>query len=152
MRKRRERADRIVRLLAAMDTAPELRDSAYGWLTIASQTMKMSKPTASRDFALARRIHAQFARMFGRPLTPEKDQVVWSWDWAHYGFRTPESWAAGHRKPVGHFPFNTREPYTNEENYCGFNQRSWQVAESHFGGWNAKDLRSAFRLLNRVRI
>jgi len=150
MRKRRERADRIVRLLAAMEKVPELRESAYGWITITSQTMNMSKATASRDFARARRIHAQFARMFGRTLNPQKDQVAWSWDWAHYGFRTRESWSAGHRKPVGRFPFNTREPYTNEEAYCGFNPQSWLVSSRPFGGWTARDLRSAFRLVNRV--
>jgi hypothetical protein len=150
MRKRRERADRIVRLLAAMETAPELRESAYGWLTIASQTMKMSKATASRDFALGRRIHAQFVRMFGRPLKPDQDQILWTWDWSHYGFRTRESWTAGHRKPVGRFPFSTRELCTNEEAYCGFDPLSWQVDASPLGGWNAKDWRSAIRLLSRV--
>lgn len=150
MRKRRDRAARILRLLVAMERAPELRESAYGWLTIASQTMKMSKATASRDFALGRRMHAQFVRMFGRTLSPEKDQIIWSWDWSHYGFRTRESWSAGHRKPVGRFPFSTRETYTDEKDYCGFNPQSWQVAGNPFGGWNATDLRSVFRLLKRV--
>ena len=53
------RADRIVRILASMDVAKatELRESAYGWLTITAQAMNLSKATASRDFALVRRIH-----------------------------------------------------------------------------------------------
>jgi hypothetical protein len=150
MRKRREHADRIVRLLAAMQTVPERRESADGWLTVTSQTMKMSKATASRDFALARRIHAQFVRMFGRTLTPEKDQIVWSWDSSHYGFRTRESWTAGHLKPVGRFPFSTREHYPDEEAYCGFNPRSWHAEINPFGGWSSRDLRSALRLLSRT--
>ncbi len=67
----------------------------FGWLTITAETMKKSKATASRDFAIARRIHVQFARMFGRGLDPKKDQIKWSWDWSHYGFRTYESVRAG---------------------------------------------------------
>jgi hypothetical protein len=78
MRKRKERADRIMRLLAAMEAAPELRESAYGWLSLTAQTMKRSKATASRDFALARRIHNQFLKMFGRTFEPQKDRVKWS--------------------------------------------------------------------------
>jgi len=74
-----------------MEAAPELRESAYGWLTLTAETMKKSKATVSRDFALARRIHAQFARMFGRVFNPRKDQIKWSWDWSHYGFSTHES-------------------------------------------------------------
>ena len=87
MRKRKERANRIVRMLGAMEVAPELRESAYGWLSVTAETMKKSKATASRDFAIARRIHFQFARMFGRTLELKKDQVKWSWDFSHYGFR-----------------------------------------------------------------
>jgi len=37
MRKRKERADRIVRLLAAIEAAPELRESAYGWLSLTAK-------------------------------------------------------------------------------------------------------------------
>jgi len=85
------RANRIVRLLSAMEAAPELRESAYGWLSLTAETMKRSKATASRDFALARRIHGQFGLMFGRPFNTRQDRIKWSWDWSHYGFRTPES-------------------------------------------------------------
>ena len=45
-----------------------MSESAYGWLSLIAETMKKSKATASRDLASARRIHAQFARMFGRSL------------------------------------------------------------------------------------
>lgn len=62
-RKRKDRADRILRLLAAIEVAPELLESSYGWLSVTAETMKRSKATACRDFQLARRIHAQFARM-----------------------------------------------------------------------------------------
>jgi hypothetical protein len=97
---------RIVRLLAAMEAVPELRESAYGWLTLTADTMKISRATASRDFALARRIHAHFIRLFGRTLEPRSDQIKWSWDWSHYGFLTRESIRTGIKKPVGHFPFD----------------------------------------------
>jgi len=106
-RKRKERADRIVRLLAAIEVAPELLESSYRWLSLTAETMKRSKATASRDFQLARRIHTQFGRMFGRRFEVKKDQILWSWDWSHYGFRTRESYQAGYRKAVGHFPFDT---------------------------------------------
>lgn len=33
-RKRKERADRIVRLLAAFEAVPELLDSSYGWVSL----------------------------------------------------------------------------------------------------------------------
>lgn len=77
MRKRKARADRIVRVLHAMDSAnaTELRETAHGWVTITAQAMEMSKATASRDFALVRRIHRQFARMFGRSFDSKKDQI-----------------------------------------------------------------------------
>ena len=90
-RKRKERADRIVRLLAAIEVAPELLESSYGWLSLTAETMKRSKATASRDFQLVRRIHTQFIRMFGRRFEVKTDQILWSWDWSHYGFRTRES-------------------------------------------------------------
>ncbi|CAN5764565.1 hypothetical protein BH20ACI3_BH20ACI3_21890 [soil metagenome] len=125
MRKRKERANRIVRMLGAMEVAPELRESAYGWLSVTAETMKKSKATASRDFAIARRIQAQFARMFGRTLEVQKDRIKWSWDWSHYGFRTRESLQAGYKKPVGNFPFDTRVMAT-DDSYCGFNGASWQ--------------------------
>ena len=72
------RANRIVRLLSAMEAAPELRESAYGWLSLTAETMKRSKATASRDFALARRIHGQFGLMFGRPFNTRQDRIK-SW-------------------------------------------------------------------------
>jgi hypothetical protein len=127
MRKREARADRILRILTSMDSAArglELPKTTYGLLTAASVTMQVSKPTLSRDFALVRRIHRQFLRMFGRNFDPKRDRVVWAWNWAHYGFITPESKAEGYPKRVGHFPFDTRRQET-EESYCGFNQSSW---------------------------
>jgi len=125
VRKRKNRADRIVRLLSALEAAPELRDSAYGWLSVASQAMEVSKSTASRDLALVRRVCGQFERMFGRNFEATRDRIVWTWNWDHYGFITPESRKAGYPKPVGNFPFDTRRQET-EESYCGFNQLSWQ--------------------------
>ena len=77
------RADRILRILAAMDSAGamELRDTTYGLLAAASVEMQVSKATVSRDFALVRRIHRQFGRMFGRNFNPTSDKIFWSWDW-----------------------------------------------------------------------
>jgi len=125
-RKRKARANRILRVLGAMDSAgaTELRESAYGWLSPVSKAMEVSKATASRDFALVRRIHRQFGRMFGRSFDPKSDKIFWHWDWSHYGFMTPESTKAGFPEPVGHFPFDTRKQET-EESYCGFTQLSW---------------------------
>jgi hypothetical protein len=130
-RKREARANRILRILASMDSAGamELRDSTYGVLSAASVELEVSKATASRDFALVRRIHRQFGRMFGRDFDPKNDKIFWSWDWSYYGFITPESTKAGYREPVGHFPFDTRKLET-EESYGGFNQLSWQ--NGHF--------------------
>src|SRR5262252_258434 len=108
MRKRENRAKRIVRILTAMQSAPGLQETAYGWLSASSQAWEVSKATASRDFSLVRRIHCQFLRMFGRNFDPDRDRIVWTWNWDHYGFITPESYAAGYRKPVGYFPFDTR--------------------------------------------
>jgi hypothetical protein len=149
-RKRKERADRIVRLLAAIEAAPELLESSYGWLSLTAETMKRSTATASRDFQLARRIHAQFARMFGRRFEVKKDQVLWSWDWSHYGFRTRESYQAGFKKAVGHFPFDTRATAT-EEAFCGLGPNSWQPKRSPFDNMNARQLISTLRLMNRFR-
>ena len=129
MRKRKERAERIVRLLTAMQAAPVLSETAYGWLPVASQVFEVSKATASRDFALVRRINRQFGRLFARGLDPARDRIVWTWNWDHYGFITSESRRAGYPKPVGRFPFDTRKQET-EDSYCGFNQLSWQNA--HF--------------------
>ncbi len=153
MRKREERASRIVRILAVMDATPILREVCYGWLTIAAEKMGKSRATASRDFALCRRIHTQFVKMFGRDFTPSKDEIVWSWDWSHYGFRTPESRRARNRKPVGHFPFSTRDLVAGEEAYCGLTPLSWQdkfeeVSVSYEGG----DFLSLMRSLKRIRI
>lgn len=144
-RRRKERADRIVRILMAIAAAPELLESSYGWLSLTAETMKLSKATASRDFQLARRIHAQFGRMFGRRFEVKKDQILWSWDWSHYGFRTRESYQAGHTKAVGHFPFDTRKQET-EEAYCGFNQLSWQTTH-HFSQLSIRDL---IRMITRA--
>ena len=126
MRKREARADRIMRMLASThsDSRTELSKARYGMLTRASQAMAVSKATASRDLALVRQIHGQFLRMFGRNFDRKRDRVVWAWNWAHYGFITPESKAEGYRKPVGRFPFDTRKQQT-EESYCGFNKSSW---------------------------
>jgi hypothetical protein len=140
MRRRAARADRIVRLLRAMEAAPELRESAYGWLRETAETMQTSRASASRDLALARRIQGQFARMFGRPFNPTQDRVKWSWDWSSYGFVTRESIRSGHKRPVGKFAFNTRSKPTDEE-FCGFGPASWYGAKS----LSARDIISALR-------
>jgi hypothetical protein len=144
MRMRKERADRILRLLAAMEAAQELRESAYGWLALTAETMKKSKATASRDFALARRLHGQFAQLFGRPLNPKQDRIKWSWDWSHYGFRTQESLRSGHKKPVGNFPFDTRAEVT-EDAFGGFGPKSWQSGRVDLSGIATRDLVSLLR-------
>ena len=109
-----------------MDSADAiaLRDTTCGLIAPASQAMEVSKATVRRDFALVRRIHRQFGRMFGRNFDPKQDRVVWDWHWSHYGFIAPESKQAGYKKPVGHFPFDTRKQET-EDSYCGFTQLSW---------------------------
>lgn len=140
-RKRKARAERISRMLNAMDSAHVLRDSAHGWLTVASQVMQISKATASRDFALARRINSQFLRMFGRNFDVKIDRIVWNWHWDHYGFIAPESGQAGYKKPVGCFPFDTRKQET-EESYCGFTQLSWQNTD-YFSQLSTRDLMRA---------
>ena len=78
--------------------ATELRDTTYGLLAAASDAMKVSKATVSRDFALVGRIH----RQFGRNFDPKTDKIFWSWDWSYYGFMTPASTKAGGacRSPV----------------------------------------------------
>ena len=101
----------------------ELRDSTWGLIAAASVELEVSKSTVSRDFALVRRIHRQFGRMFGRDFDPKSDRIFWSWDWSYYGFMTQESTKAGYRSPVGHFPFDTRKQET-EDSYEGFNQLS----------------------------
>jgi len=130
MRKREARADRILRILLSMDALKRinLRDTTCAGLSPAAQAMKVSLSTASRDHALARRIHRQFGRMFGRSFDPKQDHVVWSWDWSQYGFIAPESKQAGYPKPVGQFPFDTRKQET-EECYGEFNQLSWHNEE-----------------------
>jgi hypothetical protein len=149
-RKRKERADRIVRLLAAIEAAPELLDSSYGWLSLTAETMMRSKATASRDFQLVRRIHAQFARMFGRRFEVKKDQIIWSWDWSNYGFRTRESYKAGYAKPVGHFRFDTRAK-PSEEAFCGLGPNSWEAKPSYINGLSTRQLIAGLKLLNRYR-
>jgi hypothetical protein len=146
MRKRKERAERIVRLLGAMEVAPELRESAYGWLSVTAETMKKSKATASRDFALARRIRGQFAQLFGRPFNPLQDRIKWSWDWSHYGFCTQESLRSGHKKPIGSFPFDTRAE-VSEEAFGGFGPKSWQSGRVDLRGVSTRDLISLLRSL-----
>ena len=145
-RKRKERADRIVGILVAMEVAPVLRESAYGWLSMAAERMKKSKATASRDFALARRLHNQFAQLFGRPLNLQRDHIKWSWDWSHYGFRTQESLRSGHKKPIGSFPFDTRAEVT-EEAFGGFGPKSWQSGRTDLRSVETRDLISLLRSL-----
>lgn len=159
MRKRKARADRIVRLLTATESkqANGLR-AGYGSISTASHALGVSKPTASRDFALVRRIHRQFLRMFGREFDAKRDRVVWTWNWKHYGFITWESQAKGHKKPVGHFPFDTRKKET-DESYCGLDPSSWQNIDPfwHMNTWEliraySRMLRMRDRLVrNRVR-
>lgn len=151
MRRREARANRIVGMLAAADSAgaPELRKAAYRSLTLASRSTEVSKPTLSRDFALVRRIHRQFAPMFGRTFNPKRDKIVWTWNCAHYGFITPESKAEGYRKPVGHFPFDTRKQET-EESYCGFSQSSWHHT-TFISQMSPRDLMRAYRRALRRR-
>src|SRR4051812_16917365 len=96
MRRRVERAHRIVRLLPIFDTVPELRESSYGWLSITAKAMERSVATASRDCALVRRMRGQFLKMFGREFKPNQDLVLWTWDCSHYGFMTPESVQTGY--------------------------------------------------------
>lgn len=143
MRMRKARAERIVRVLSAIGSAQatELRESAYGWLRVASKVMQVSKATASRDFALVRRIDRQFLRMFGRSFDSKRDKIVWDWHWSHYGFMTPESKQAGYKKPVGQFPFDTRKQET-EDSYGGFTQLSWQNT-NYFSQLSTRDLMRA---------
>ena len=150
MRKRKARADRIGRLLAATDStnANGLR-AAHGRISTTSQAMEVSKATASRDVALVGRIHRQFLRMFGRNFDAKRDGVVWTWNWDHYGFITPETRNAGHRKPVGHFPFDTRKQET-EESYCGFEPSSWQNI-NRFSQMNTWELMRAYSSVLKMR-
>jgi hypothetical protein len=144
-RKREPRANRILRVLASMDSAgaTELRDSSYGLLAPAARVMEVSKATVSRDFGLVRRIHRQFGRMFGRSFDPKSDKIFWIWDWSHYGFMTQESTKAGYHQPVGHFPFDTRKQET-EDSYGGFTQLSWQNTD-YFSQLSTRDLMRAIR-------
>jgi hypothetical protein len=121
-----QRAKRIVHLLRAVTVTMDLRESSYGRLPAIAKQFEISAATASRDLALCRRIHFQFLQMFGRPLKPRKDLVVWSWDWSHYGFRTPESKSAGYKKPIGKFPFTTRAITYSDDTFGGFSALSWQ--------------------------
>ena len=119
-----------MRILGSMDSAGAmvLRDTTWGLVAAASIELEVSKSTVSRDFALVRRIHRQFGRMFGRSFDPKLDQIVWTWNVDHYGFIAPESRRAGYPKPVGHFPFDTRKQEA-EESYGGFTQLSWYNAD-----------------------
>ena len=149
MRKRQARADRIVRLLNAFAALPELRESSYGWLSLTAEQTKTSRATASRDFALCRRMQTEFTLMFGRLFNPKTDRVLWSWDWSHYGFQTSESLNAGHSKPVGQFPFSTRAT-VGQEAYCGYTPQSWRPKESSFHYKSGGNLLSVLRTLNRT--
>ena len=141
-----------MRVLASMDSAKTtvLRENAYGWLTITAQAMNLSKATASRDFALVRRIHRQFTRLFGRSFDSKKDQIVWSWHFDHYAFKTPESKAAGYPKPVGYFPFDTRKQET-EESYGGFSPLFWRNNKSFISQMSTRDLIRTLTRLRRLR-
>ena len=77
--------------------------------------------------------------MFGRTLDVKKDQIVRTWDWSHYGFRTRESYQAGHLKSMGHFPFDTRAA-CSEEAFCGLGPNSWQTKDSHAEGLSTRQL------------
>ena len=149
MRKRQARADRIARLLNAFAALPELRESSYGWLSLAAEQTKTSRATASRDFALCRRMQTEFTLMFGRLFNPKTDRILWSWDWSHYGFQTSESLNAGHIKHVGHFPFSTRAA-VSEEAYCGYTPQSWQPKEWSFHYKRSGNLLSVLQGLNRT--
>jgi hypothetical protein len=48
MRKRKARAEHILRLLRAMDKVPALCESARGWVKVIAQAMESSRATASR--------------------------------------------------------------------------------------------------------
>jgi hypothetical protein len=145
MRKRTERAHRILGLLDVFNNVPELQDSSYGWLSIAAEKMDRSLATASRDFALTRRIRSQFMRMFGREFKPGQDFILWTWDLSHYGFCTRETYLAGFgKKLVGKFPFLTRSVLIPEEAYGGFTPEFW--TKSH----NSREFLVALKAL-RVR-
>lgn len=151
MRNRETRAKRIVAMLAAANSAgaPQLHKALYRSLTIASLATEISKPTLSRDYALVRRIHRQFARMFGRNFDERRDRVVWTWNWDHYGFIAPESKAEGYPKPVGHFPFDTRRQET-EESYCGFDRSSWHHT-TFISQMSTRELMRAYSRVLRMR-
>lgn len=150
-RKRKERADPIVRLLAAIEVAPELLESSYGWLSITAETMKRSKATASRDFQLARRIHTHSSlECLVGTSKPKQIRSCGPWDWSHYGFRTRESYQAGYSKAVGNFPFDTRT-MPPEEAFCGLGPNSWLPKVSPFESMSTRDLISNLRLINRFR-
>lgn len=151
MRMRQARADRIVRLLQVFNEVPELRETSYGWLAIAAEKMKKSRATASRDFALCRRIHNEFILLFGRLFDPKTDRIVWTWNWSHYGFQTSESWRTGHRKPVGRFPFDCRAAVA-EEAFCGFTPQSWQRRDISVQYESNPNLLSLLRSLRSLKI
>ena len=103
--------------------------------------MDRSVATASRDFALVRRIRGQFLKMFGREFKANQDFVLWTWDCSHYGFMTSESVQAGYRKGVGKFPFTTRNILIPDEAYSGFSPEFWH--EKH----NSREFLTALRAL-----
>jgi hypothetical protein len=87
--------------------------------------------------------------MFGRKFEAKKDQILWSWDWSYYGFRTRESYQAGYSKAVGHFPFDTRA-LPSEEAFCGLGPNSWQHKSMYFESMNTRQLISILKLINVI--
>ncbi len=115
IRRRSERAERIRGLLSDMlggdaQFAETLRTGAYGATTVAAEGFGVSLMTASRDLALCRRMLAEFRREAGRDFDAEIDEVVWSWDFARYGFRTRHSLNPSRcvRRGEARYPFSTR--------------------------------------------
>jgi hypothetical protein len=80
-----------------------LRKGEYGATRRAAEGFGMSEPTMSRDLSLCRQMLQQFRRLYGRAFNPAIDEVVWSWDYAQYGFR-----AGGEPEKKTRFPFTTR--------------------------------------------
>lgn len=120
IRKRKQRAIRILRLLALINEVEELKINSYGWLPVICEKWNVSLATASRDLTLCRQIRLQFLKMFGREFNCKRDRVIWTWDWSHYGFKTDETLRAGYTTSVGHFHFSSRQLEILEEDYAGF--------------------------------
>ena len=67
----------------------------------------------------------------------------------YIGLLPPESKAEGYRKPVGHFPFDTRKQET-EESYGGFTPLSWQHNDS-FSQLSTRELMRAYSRVVKMR-